>query len=74
MSRKNRNLKLKVVKMYLEEGLSSSQIAKLIDLSSKIECFYGQNVMKSLVWRDLRKDVEALKVHFGEDRRKTLIV
>ena len=39
MSRKNRNysieIKLKAVKMYLEEGLSSSKIAKLLDLSSK---------------------------------------
>ena len=39
MSRKNRNysieIKLKAVKMYLEEGLSSSQIAKLLDLTSK---------------------------------------
>ncbi|MGU8478574.1 hypothetical protein ACV3R5_15450 [Clostridium perfringens] len=35
MSRKNRNLKLKAVKMCLEEGLSSSKIAKLLDLSSK---------------------------------------
>lgn len=39
MSRKNRNysieIKLKSVKMYLEEGLSSSQIAKSLDLNSK---------------------------------------
>ncbi|MDK0534959.1 transposase, partial [Clostridium perfringens] len=39
MSRKNRNysieIKLKAVKMYLEEGLSSLKIAKLLDLSSK---------------------------------------
>ena len=39
MSRKNRNysieIKLNAVKMYLEEGLSSSKIAKLLDLSSK---------------------------------------
>lgn len=39
MSRKNKNysieIKLKAVKMYLEEGLSSLQIAKLLDLSSK---------------------------------------
>ncbi len=39
MSRKNRNysieIKLKAVKMYLEEGLASSQIVKLLDLNSK---------------------------------------
>ncbi|MGM8287821.1 hypothetical protein [Clostridium perfringens] len=39
MSRKNRNysieIELKPVKMYLEEGLASSQIAKSLDLSSK---------------------------------------
>ena len=39
MSRKNRNysieIKLKVVKMYLEEGLSSSKITKSLNLSSK---------------------------------------
>ncbi|WP_415331575.1 hypothetical protein [Clostridium perfringens] len=52
MSIKNRNysieIKLKTVKIYLEEGLLSSQIAKLLDLSSK-NIVLLWSVMKRLV-------------------------
>lgn len=78
MSRKNRNysieIKLKAVKMYLEEGLSSSQIAKLLDLTSKNIVLLWAKRYEEFGKRDLRKDVKALKVHFMKDPRKTLIV